>query len=457
MSLTEKELEELRESEARSRIVMETVADAVITIDETSVIRFVNPAAERIFGYEPGELVGRDMTELMPDYLRRLHEEGMRRFMDTGVKHISWEGVELPGLHKSGREIPLEISFGEFAFGGRRYFTGIARDIAERKRTEARMAAQYEVTRALAEVPDFREAVPRLLRAVCEALGWETGALWALDRETDLLRFVESWHAQGVDVGEFEELSRRRTFARGDRGLPGRVWERGEALWVEDLATDESFPRSAAAERAGLHGAFAFPATIRGETIAVLEFFSREVRAPDAALLAMMSHVGSQIGQVVERRRAEAEQARLREEVISVQEELLARLSTPLIPLTREIVLMPIIGDVDSKRARRMIDALLRGLEEARSPVAILDITGVSVVDAHVANTILQSAQAARLLGTNVILTGIRAGVARSLVRLGVDLSGVNTRKTLQEGIACAHRYLRARAANPEADSTHSC
>jgi anti-anti-sigma regulatory factor len=290
--------------------------------------------------------------------------------------------------------------------------------------------------------------VARILRAVCEALGWETGALWALDRGSDALRFVEAWHAQGVDVREFERLSRRRSFARGD-GLPGRVWERGEALWVEDLAYDESFPRSAAAAREGLHGAFAFPATIRGETIAVLEFFSREVRAPDEAMLAMMSHVGSQIGQVVERRRAESEQARLREEVIRVQEELLARLSTPLIPLTREIVLMPVIGDVDSKRARRMIDALLHGLEETGSPVAILDITGVSVVDEHVANTILQSAQAARLLGSNVILTGIRAGVARSLVRLGVDLSGVNTRKTLQEGIALAHAYLRERAANP--------
>ena len=245
-----------------------------------------------------------------------------------------------------------------------------------------------------------------------------------------------------MDVREFVELSRARVFARGE-GLPGRVWERGEAAWVEDIAGNGAFPRSAAASREGLHGAFAFPATIRGETIAVLEFFSREVRPPDDALLAMMSHVGSQLGQVVERRRAESEQARLRERVMRAQEELLAELSTPIIPLTREIVLVPIIGAVDANRARLMIDALLRGLEQTRSPVAIIDITGVAVVDEHVANTLLQSAQAARLLGTDVILTGIRSGVARSLVRLGVDLSGVNTRKTLQEGIALAHEHLR--------------
>jgi len=446
VSLNEKELEELRESEARSRIVVETLSEAVITIDEASVIRFVNPAAEKIFGYTQGELVGRQMTELMPEYLRRLHEEGVRRYVETGVKHLSWEGVELPGLHKTGREIPLEVSFGEFTLGGRRYFTGVARDITERKRIASRLAAQYEVTRALAEVSDFGEAVPRILRAVCEALGWELGALWTLDREARVLRFVEAWSARGVDVREFVELSRKRAFARGDDGLPPRVWERGEPLWVEDMAANGSFPRSAAASREGLHGAFAFPVKIRGETIAVLEFFSREVRVPDEALLVMMSHVGSQLGQVIECRHAETEQGRLRERVLRAQEELLAELSTPLIPLTREIVLMPIIGAVDAERARRMIDALLRGLEETRSPVAIIDITGVSVVDEHVANTLLQSAQAASLLGTQVILTGIRAGVARSLVNLGVELSNVNTRKTLQEAIALAHEHLRARA-----------
>lgn len=444
MSLTEKELEELRESEARSRIVVETLADAVFTIDESSLIRYANPAAARIFGYERGALVGMHMTALMPDYLRRLHEEGISRYVETGVKHISWDGVELPGLHKSGREVALEVSFGEFALGDRRYFTGVARDVTERRRLDARLAAQYEVTRALAEVSDFNEAVPRILRAVCEALGWEAGALWALEREAGVLRFVESWSAHGIDARAFV-LARGSELVCGE-ALPGRVWERGEALWVEDLAGNGRFPRSAAAAREGLHGAFAFPATLRGEIIAVLEFFSREVRPPDDALLAMMSHVGSQLGQVVERRRAEAEQARLRERVMRAQEELLAELSTPLIPLSREIVLMPIIGAVDSNRARLMIDALLRGLEQTRSPVAIIDITGVAVIDEHVANMLLQSAQAARLLGTDCILTGIRSGVARSLVSLGLDLSGVNTRKTLHEGIALAHQHLRRRS-----------
>lgn len=434
----------MRAAEARSRTVMETVADAVVTVDEGGTIVSVNRAAERVFGYAAPEMLGAPLTMLMPDYMRRLHEEGMRRYVGTGVKHISWEGVELPGLHKTGREVPLEISFGEFALGGRRYFTGIARDISARKRTEARLSAQYEVTLALAESGDFKEAVPRVLRAVCEALGWELGLVWALDREAELLRFVEAWRAPGVEVEEFERLSSRRTFTRGEAGLPGLVWGRGEPVWVEDLAADAAFPRAASAGRAGLHAALAFPVKMRGEVVAVLEFFSRELRPPDEALLALLASVGSQMGQVIERQRAEAERARLREEVIRVQDALLEKLSTPLIPLNERVVLMPLVGEIDAGRARRMLEALLLGLQQTRAPAAIIDITGVTVVDAHVADTLVRAAQAARLLGTEVILTGIRAGVARSLVQLGVSLERIHTRKTLQEGIDLAREHLRS-------------
>lgn len=447
MMIKEKELEELRESEARSRIVVETVADAIITIDEASVIRFVNPAAARVFGYSNAEMVGAHLTMLMPEYLRHLHEAGMERYVETGHKNIPWEGVELPGLHKSGREVPLEVSFGEFSLGERRYFTGIARDITERKRAARRLAAQYEVTRALAESANFAEAVPQILRAVCEGLGWEKGALWSVERgEGSVLRHVAAWRAPTLEIEGAEVLGGLSTFEMGE-GMPGQVWASGEPVWVQDIS-ETSYPRAAAAARAGLHGAFAFPILLHGEVLGVLEFFSREVRPPDASLLALMASVGSQAGQVIERQRAEDERARLSDEIIRVQDEQLAQLSTPLIPLTDQIVIMPLVGTVDSKRAQRMMEALLRGLSETRPPVAIIDITGVSFVDAHVANTLVRMSEAARLLGTHVVLTGIRGGVARSLVGLGVELAGLTTRKTLQDGIACSLEFLRGRATN---------
>ncbi len=125
----------LQEREVCNTIV-ETASDAIIVIDEQSTILFVNRASERIFGYREEQLLGQQLTMLMPDYLRQIHKQAIHRYVETGKKHLSWQQVELPGLHKSGKEIRLEISFGEFVIDGKRIFTGMCRDVTERKRTE---------------------------------------------------------------------------------------------------------------------------------------------------------------------------------------------------------------------------------------------------------------------------------------------------------------------------------
>ncbi|HZE73422.1 MAG TPA: two-component regulator propeller domain-containing protein [Pyrinomonadaceae bacterium] len=149
--------EALRESEDRFRTLAETASDPIITIDQASNIVFVNTATEKVFGYKLAEMVGNELTMLMPDYLRELHRAGFRRYFETGQKHVSWEAVELPGLHKSGRQIPLEVSFGEFNTNGKRYFTGIARDITERKRAAA--ALQRSREERLRELETVRQRI----------------------------------------------------------------------------------------------------------------------------------------------------------------------------------------------------------------------------------------------------------------------------------------------------------
>ncbi len=134
----------IKESEDRFRTLAETASDAIITIDEESRIIFVNPAAETVFGYAKQEMMGADLTMLMPEYLRHLHKAGFARYAKTAKRHLSWEAIELPGLHKSGHEIPLEISFGEFVRNDKHFFTGVARDITERKRAEEALIKSKE-------------------------------------------------------------------------------------------------------------------------------------------------------------------------------------------------------------------------------------------------------------------------------------------------------------------------
>jgi PAS domain S-box-containing protein len=136
--------EATRESETRFRTLAETASDAIITIDEESRILFVNQAVEEVFGYTVEEMIGAQLTLLMPEYMRHLHTSGFGRYVQTGQRHSSWQAVELPGLRKDGQEIPLELSFGEFSKNGKRYFTGIARDVTERKRAEEALQAARE-------------------------------------------------------------------------------------------------------------------------------------------------------------------------------------------------------------------------------------------------------------------------------------------------------------------------
>jgi rsbT co-antagonist protein RsbR len=141
---------------------------------------------------------------------------------------------------------------------------------------------------------------------------------------------------------------------------------------------------------------------------------------------------------VTDQKQAEAERIRLQNEIIQGQAAMLAELSTPLIPIDDHVMVMPLIGTLDSRRTQQIIQTLLAGIAESRSQVAILDITGVPIVDTQVANALIRAAQSVKLLGAQVVLTGIRPEVAQTLVGLGADLSGLVTRSSLQTGIAYA-------------------
>jgi rsbT co-antagonist protein RsbR len=130
--------------------------------------------------------------------------------------------------------------------------------------------------------------------------------------------------------------------------------------------------------------------------------------------------------------------AAVQEEVIRAQASMLAQLSTPLLPLSSRVLLLPVIGEVNAARAAQVVETLTRGVFAHRATTAILDITGTPAVGAEVADMLLRAARAARLLGAQVILTGVRPEVAQALVQLGADLSGLITLGSLQQGVAYA-------------------
>lgn len=137
---------------------------------------------------------------------------------------------------------------------------------------------------------------------------------------------------------------------------------------------------------------------------------------------------------------AQADHERLQQEIIQTQAAMIQELSTPLIPITNDVLVMPLIGRIDTGRAQLVLERLLEGVVASQAHTVILDITGVTVVDTQVANSLVQAARAVQLLGAQVVLTGIRPEVAQTLVGLGVDLGQLVTWSSMQTGIAQAIR-----------------
>jgi DNA-binding response OmpR family regulator/anti-anti-sigma regulatory factor len=141
-----------------------------------------------------------------------------------------------------------------------------------------------------------------------------------------------------------------------------------------------------------------------------------------------------------ERERAEAARATLQDQLLTAHQQRLRELSTPLIPITEKIVIMPLIGAMDVERAQQVMESALAGAAQRCAEFVILDVTGLKDIDAKVAGLLMRAGEGLRLLGARVVITGIRPEMARALVELGVSLDTVVTKATLQEGVAYALR-----------------
>jgi PAS domain S-box-containing protein len=167
----------------------------------------------------------------------------------------------------------------------------------------ALLEAEHAVARVLAQGAVLPRVYPRLLEALGVALGWDLAAAWETGPD-DTMACVATWAAAGVEAEPFATATRDLRFTRG-RGLPGRVWRSGRPVRIPDLARDPNFPRAGPARRAGLSCAVCFPTRGARGVIGAIELFAREAIPSDRALLSTMASLGRQIGQAVERARAE--------------------------------------------------------------------------------------------------------------------------------------------------------
>jgi len=293
----------LRYSEENYRLVVETAPDAVISIDERGAILFANPATARIFGHDPTELIGKPLTILMPEFLRKLHENGFSRYLATGQRHIDWQGTELTALRKNGLQFPVEISFGEVSRDGHKVFTGFIRDISERKQAEDMRAAHARQIALRADVSvafGKEESLKIILRECSEAIVRHLDAafvrIWTLSDDRKMLELQAS-------AGMYTHLDGPHSHIPMGQFKIGVIAQERKPHLTNDVLNDPRISNKEWAKKEGLASFAGYPLSVGDRTIGVLAMFSRKQLTPDTT--ETLASGADLIAQGIERKRAQ--------------------------------------------------------------------------------------------------------------------------------------------------------
>jgi PAS domain S-box-containing protein len=298
--------EALQESEERFRQLAENIREVFwMTDTRKNEVIYVSPGYEAIWGRSC-----RSLYESARDWVEAIHREDRERILQAALeKQVLGDYDEVYRIVRPDGSIRWihDRAFPVRNEGGEVYrVTGIAEDITERKMAERRLEARNDVIKALAMCGTLREASEKILESIGKCLDWDIGAFWEVEGEAKALRCLTLWRSDEQQAQEFVDAIENKSYGMGEE-FPGQIWKLGRPVWRPNADEETSFvyPRAPIAARCGLRGAFGFPVLVREEVVGVIEFFSRQIREPDKALLEMVSALGNQIGQFIRRKHAE--------------------------------------------------------------------------------------------------------------------------------------------------------
>jgi PAS domain S-box-containing protein len=409
--------------------IVDSSEDAIVSKTLEGVITSFNRAAERLYGYEAEEVIGRHISTIVPEELHPQLVE-IEAALRRGEKVNYLETVR---LRKDGTRVEVAVSVSPVRDSKGRTVgaANIARDITARRRRDAELARRVhqaalgaEVGAALAEgdVP-LRRVLQRCAEAVVTHLDAAFARIWTIERGADVLELQASagmyTHLDGahgrVPVGKFKigliAAERRPHLTNSVVGDP-RV---GDQEW---------------ARREGMVAFAGYPLLVEDRLVGVVAMFARRA-LPDDTLEALAS-VANVIAQGIERRRAEEALA----ELLREREQTLEEVSTPVVPVLEGVLVLPLIGSLDTERTSKATRAALQEVTRQGARVCILDITGARLVDSHAVANLTNLVRALKLVGAEACVTGVGAQVAQTLVGLGLDMRGLRTYRTLAQALA---------------------
>jgi diguanylate cyclase (GGDEF)-like protein/PAS domain S-box-containing protein len=291
-----------RESEMRFRTLFEQAQAGMAFAGLDGRVISVNPAFCELLGYSEAELRSMSVLDITHHDDLPKTQEALRGMMAGEAPGFRFEKRF---ICKDGRAVWTDVNalLVRDHAGNPLHFQMVILDIRDHKWNEVLQAARFSVTHALVTSPGWDKAAPHVLEGLCQTLDWELAEYWEVDPLRETMNFVTSWKRPGRDTSAYEASAPLATYRRGE-GLAGQVWETGAPVSVADVAADES-PRGVAAVAAGLHGIVGFPVRSGRRVVGMISLHSWAPRVLDEGLVAVMNDVGSQIGEFVERKRAE--------------------------------------------------------------------------------------------------------------------------------------------------------
>ncbi|WP_437641973.1 PAS domain S-box protein [Sorangium sp. So ce854] len=400
-----KELERLHEQlgrrEERTRLILQAAVEGFHVVGMNGEILDCNPSFASIVGYDRSELLTMHIGQIdarPPDEVAAVIEEirakGAHRFV---ARHV----------HKDGHPIDVEVSSHLVRIGDEQFFSAFSRPITEQLRREQALRESEQKFRAIFD-------------------------------ETSL--FISLLTPKG-DLLEVNRTMADFTGARPGEGRGEPFWR--APFWGGAEGVEEHIRACVLKAASGAPASCEVQVHGPGGRAATLDLKMKPIlgAAGESVLVIAEGY------DVTGLRRAEAERAALKEQMIHAQEATIRELSTPLIPLDAGILVMPLVGRLDRVRIEQLLERLLQGVVAQRASTVILDVTGVPMVDAEIADSLIRAAQAVKLLGAEVILTGVGPEVAQTMVSIGIDLREIVTLSSLQSGLH--HVLSRARRGRP--------
>ena len=248
--IQEREQQQKRERQLEQyRAITEAASDVIVTINDKSIIRSINPAVANVFGYRPEEVTGKSLTVLMPSEYTDQHRAGVEKYLETGERTLDWDYIELPGERADGTRIPLAISFSEIEYHGERFFTGIMRDITERKEIEQRLtesnerleqfayAASHDLQEPLRMVTSYLKLIEQRYADELDEDGQEfiDFAVDGADRMRDMIEGLLQYSRVDTRGDPFEVVDLNAVLADVRQDLQVKIEETNAEITAEDL------------------------------------------------------------------------------------------------------------------------------------------------------------------------------------------------------------------------------